>query len=145
MKKLIELYTIQVSRVFFLDPQSGVTYVVGMGDLPYIEFLEWMAVSGNHNVVRVDATGLNDEGRFYACFHQDCYDPPITIVRAADESEAIDRFLDEKENMRADPADVAEALEENPDQEIYQMSESGHWYDSETMQVREVKLHSIEV
>lgn len=145
MKKLIELYTIQVSRVFFLDPLSNVTYVVGMEDLSYIEFLEWQATSGMTRSTRTRFIGLADEGKFYVCFYQDCYDPPITIVRAADDSEAIDKFLDENENARADVCDVMDAEEENSEQTQYQMSDSGHWYDTETMQVREVNLHSIEV
>jgi hypothetical protein len=144
MKKLIELYTVWVSKVIFLDPGSGFLYVAGMDDVSWSDFYDWKEAAGMADTTRVTAIGMADDGKFYLCYVADCSSPVVCVVRAPDDSEAIDKFLDEYESMRADPGDVNEAMEANPDQEIYQVSDSGHWYDSETMQVREVKFHSIE-
>jgi hypothetical protein len=108
-----------------------------------------------------EATPLNmdssdeDDGFWLLCV-QDCFDPPIAIVRASHADEALEIFVDELDWAHISDED----LKDYEDTDSYvdgkplvyrEFSENVNWnnsgqaYDSEGIYMCQVKLHSIEV
>lgn len=83
---------------------------------------------------------LDDSGsKFYAIWVEDCFDPPIAIVRADHEQDALDTFVDKLDWAHVSEPDLADYTE---DQLSY--GPNGQPYDGESIGMLEVKLVRIE-
>jgi hypothetical protein len=78
----------------------------------------------------------DDEDKFFLVFVQDCFDPPLAIVRAETAGDAVDIFLDELPWGRMDSEDIDE------DKNV-SWSSQGHAYDGERINVQEVRLCAV--
>ncbi len=89
------------------------------------------------------ATGVNLDGteeRFFMVFVADCFDPPIAIVRADNESDAEEGFYEE-----LPWADVEEADVKDFDVDTLVWSSRGKWVDTNGIQIRETRLVHVEL
>lgn len=145
MSKPLVLGTLTVKALHFSLDGSTHRYVVGVDDMDFLDFHK----KYNHNefgpVDCKKATGFKmDEtyDDFFMVYVEDCFDPPIAIIRAEHGQEAAEIFTDELTWAHVDEKDVTD---EQIDAGLYQMNNNGKWYDAETLRVRNVRLVYIEV
>lgn len=143
--KQIELGTIKATAVVFQSPFNPKHfYVVRAEKMDYLEFMKQYCV-GDVDCKQADGVNFDnylDNGTFFMCYSEDCFDPPVAIVRADDVEEAIDLFVDECEWARMSDEDVEERDKDG-------LGETVGWtgmnkYDNETMQCRSIKLYRVE-
>jgi len=89
------------------------------------------------NAKRCDYAEFDGYGEnFYLCFVSDCFDPPMCIVRADNEAEAVDIFVDNfayarvtQENYGT-PEEFEKAIEDG----TVGVGDGSNYYDAESMQ-----------
>lgn len=129
----IEIESIEVVSAVFqrIHDDSKHRYVIG-------------AIESNCETKHCDYAGLDGYGkRWFACLIADCFDPPMAIVRADNEGEAIDIFVDAFEYARLTDEQVKDIEKDSEgDQDLFDeqcsMSGDGYWYDAERMSMFEV-------
>lgn len=90
--------------------------------------------------VGVDVWDFSGPARYYAVWVDDCFDPPIAVVRAKDEGEAEEMFLDALDwSHITAPLDLADY-----DADALHYTSSGIPCDTEGVRIREVSLARIE-
>lgn len=90
---------------------------------------------------------MDDGWPFWAVYVADCYDPPIAIVRAENESDAIDVAVDAFSWLQVD-ADMyggQDEFDKALDDGTVGMADGGLCYDAEQIQVRPMKLYRVEM
>ena len=104
------------------------------------DFLEFLREFPNGK--QCDGSGFaEDHGTFFAVACEDCYDPPIGVVKC-DDCDAVDVAVDAFHWMRIDAAYAAERDSEGLRVEY---SDGGnHAYDPELMRVFPIKLVRVE-
>jgi hypothetical protein len=118
------------------------------GDIDSIPFMERYP-----NAKRVaNAIGLDDyDGKFWLVCFDDCFDPPISIVRACDECEAIDKFIDSAVGNRLTDEEVSRIEFDEDDQRDHldgcnvDCTGDGYWYYSDNLHMQRVNLVKVEV
>jgi hypothetical protein len=121
-----------------------------------MDFLEWLNKYDSSKYKQ--ATGVNlgeDFPNFYMVYVEDCFDPPVAIVRGESAEDALDTFIDELTWAHMSDEDVEEAIQDHaekgksasmddpPDWVTY--SSGGQAYNSESLMIRDIKLYSVEV
>lgn len=140
-----------VSAMLFRSPFNRDSfYVVGRDGLSFPEFNEKYGnspYSAAAQFKRASGANLDDnESQFFMVYVEDCFDPPIAIVRADDECEAIDIAVDAFEWLRVEPsnygtpAEFEKAIEDG----IVGIGDGSNYYDAEQIRVREVKPYRLE-
>ena len=142
--KPIILGNISASAVLFQDLNGNpehVYVVVPEG----IDFMMWKDNLWRRNNFQNDyasATGLQLEddtyNKFYKVCVADCYSPPLAIIRADNESEAIDAFADELTWAHVEEPDLADYSEDD-----LSYNSNGKPYDSSNIHVCEVVLAGV--
>jgi hypothetical protein len=96
------------------------------------------------NAKRATGVALNECGaRFYLMYVEDCFDPCLAIVRADNESEAVETFLDALDWCDIDAPDLADYTEERLMELPYTDERGGKHCDTEALRGVEVQLHTI--
>lgn len=99
----------------------------------------------NQHVI-CDGFAFHETGKFYALASQDCYDPPVAIIRAEDRDEttAVDVFIEEcPYSCKLSTEDVNERQRDGTDENV-SWTNGGIPYASELLYMREVKLVRVE-
>lgn len=138
------LGTIECVAAFFQSPHCKTHfYVVGLHEMDYIEFLQKYCL-GDIDCKRATGLRMDDTNdKFFMCFVSDCFDPPIAIIRADNEQDAEEWFVDELSWSHYSEDDVKKMTEE--EQEYAGYGPSGQVYDQQNLQVQEVKLIRVEL
>jgi hypothetical protein len=140
----VEVTNVKAKALIFQSPLSNNHYVVLAEPLDTIEFM--------NGYVRPEfdakqATGVETDAGYdtwFMCYLEDCYDPPIAIVNAEHEGDAIDAFVDKCEWARMS-TETVEERENDGIGETVGWSACGYSYDEEIMQCRPIKLLRIEL
>jgi hypothetical protein len=141
MSKTIEI-NVKAKVLHFREKgRERPTYIVLAEEMDYIEFMK--KYPEGRKVTGVELT--EGWGKFFLCFLQDCFDPPLAIVNADDEEGAIDAFVYQCEWARMSDEDAEEREKEFPDQGLVGYADHVLCYDAELMMVREVKLVGVEL
>ncbi len=141
-KKTICLTDIEVNAMIFQSPGNPKHfYVVGRDDMDFLDFMKKYCV-GDQDAKRATGVELDGTGKHFWMVHvEDCFDPPIAIVRADSLCDAEDAFTDALNWAHiTDPNDLKDYDEDN-----LHYSPSGVPYDIESVMIREIKLHGIEI
>jgi hypothetical protein len=153
--KLLTIGELLAQAAIFQSPfAKNYFYVVGRDDMDYLEFMQRYD-TGDKQHKRATGLALDDSGeRFFLLCVADCFDPPVAIVRARNESDAYETFVDELAWAHiTDENDLKDYLKpasewERPDCPEYVDSLSfncnGVPYDGEGIQMQEVKLYAVE-
>jgi hypothetical protein len=91
------------------------------------------------NSKRVDAAGLDGYGKhFYMCYVEDCFDPPIAVIRADDENEAVDIFVDTFSYARVTSENYGsmEEFENGIEDGTVGVGDGSNYYDAEAMRCK---------
>ncbi|MFO0964632.1 MAG: hypothetical protein U0793_03465 [Gemmataceae bacterium] len=141
MNKFIELPNVKAKAVHFQSPfAKNHRYVVLAEKMDYLEFLR----TYNQGPVECKAaTGVNLDGceeRFFMVYVEDCFDPPIAIVRADSEQDAEELFVDELPWAHITEPDLNDY---DPETLVY--GPSGQPYDSESVRVHPVRMVHVEL
>lgn len=92
-----------------------------------------------------EAVDFDQSGDFYAVYVEDCFDPPMCIVRADDPSDAQERFLDEKDWADIDKEDAEKLTDKDWDSGLYTHTGRNTLAHTESVMVREIKLVRIDL
>lgn len=153
MSKSFTLAEIKIKAALFRDifdhKNQGAVYVAGLEDMDYLEFIKKYP-SGKR---AVHHRGLDDGylKHFYMVFVQDCWDPPIVIIRADNEMDAEETWASEFDWADVEEPDLKDYAKGNPNAgeevqyESLMWSERGTYYDTQLVCVRELKLVGVEV
>jgi hypothetical protein len=128
--------------VYFAPTGAGYEYVCGLDEMDYIEFMNTYE-DGPNGVRRKRTQGINLDGTekaFFAVAVADCHDPPVTIVRADNEQEAEERFIEESPAEWITDETTLEEMGED-----VSCDGDGHPYDSSGVHVWPVRLLRIDV
>jgi len=125
-----------VQTVVFQSPHNPKHKLVCIReDIPHEKM--WDMVKDMVNTKRCDYAELDGYGsRFFLCYVADCFDPPMCIVRADNEIEAVDIFVDAFEYARVTqenygtPEEFEEAIKDG----TVGVTNDGWYYDAERMQ-----------
>lgn len=103
-----------------------------------LEFFKFREEFGS-DVKQCEGLEFDGSGKmWFAVYVEDCFDPPICIVRADNASEAEEIFVNTK-----NWADVSEPDLKDYSEDQLNATERGTMYDPESVSVREVFLSSI--
>ncbi len=140
----MQLGTINILHAVFQSPTvPNRRYVVGAEHMDTLAFLN---AFNNGPAQHQKATGVNmdGEGKFFLCYVEDCFDPPVAIVRGENAADAEERFVDECEWAQVSDDDMdAEREDADNDSTGYSYTGNGTRYDGETIKVYEVRCLSI--
>lgn len=135
------LGTIKVKALYFLiqSPFSK-TFIVGADELSESDFMTKYC-SGSERAERACGIKFDDEfgTKFFMVFVSDCFDPPIAIVRAENENDAIEYFVQNKNWTHVPPDEI------NENDDNISWSDNGIAYRNDNINVHEVKLTIVEV
>src|ERR1035438_7732903 len=113
--KQITLGEISVSALVF--SMGDVCYVVGRESMDYIDFMMQYDQGPNrtHRAIglNMDSTDTN----FWAVWVDDCFDPPIVIIRADHEGNAEEIFADELDWAHINEVDLPDYLSGDKEQQ----------------------------
>lgn len=143
-KSTFTMSDVEASAAVFRSPLCDTHfYVVGREDMDFLEFMRRYNV-GNVDCKRATGVQLDNTGdKFFMCYLEDCFDPPIAIVRADNAQDAVEWFVEECAWARLDPKDAQER-EEEYGEDVVGYGPNGEPYDNEAMTVREICLARIE-
>jgi len=137
-----------VKAVVFESPVDPIyCYVCGVGDMDYLEWLNFKEeLRPYEDAKRATAVNLDGvEKRFFLVWVQDCMDPPMAIVRADHEADAIDWFVDVLSWAHLDEVDLKDYIVEKAvdgKDPVYSdnlgFGSSGQMYDNESLMVKEI-------
>ncbi len=103
---------------------------------------ELLFTSGNHTATAADMEG---DGRFWLCYSEDCFSPPMFIVRADNESDAVDALLDTfPAQFTMSAEDEAEREADGHPETVGYAGNGSVPYDTETLRIRELRLVSVQ-
>lgn len=85
----------------------------------------------------------SDGGRFFLVYSEDCFSPPLFVVRADDESEALDVLVSTHCQTFELDADAVAEREEDGLGETVGYTDTGLAYDSETLHLRPLTLRTV--
>lgn len=146
-KTTFVLGDVEVKAVHFsADPagQDGTFYVVlpdgdrsagAWDDYPDLPGMRFKRATG---LCLDDSTAGN---HFWLVYVDDCYDPPVAVVRAKHVEDAIDAFVDELPWAHMSEEDYADLVKDYGEERAADMvgwGPSGQIYDSERVMIREV-------
>ena len=127
------------ATLFTWDKSDKATFLVIESDRS--DYLDFCKRYGHSDTAK-RAEGLEFDGRgklFFAVFVQDCFDPPLCVVRADNGCEAEEIFVNAK-----DWADVSETDAKDYPEEHLHATDRGTMYDPQSVSVREVFLKRID-
>ncbi len=144
---MIEFGEIKAMAIEFQSPINPKhSYVVGLDELTFMDFLR--KYPDSRYCTTVKATGVNldaQDDKFFLVFVSDCYAPPIAVVRAGDEAEAIGWFVDELDWTRIFEEDLKDYETGVKDKsgcveydEVVCWNSSGEPYNSECLEAHEI-------
>lgn len=141
----LEFGTCQASAAVFRSPINPDHYYVALpAEMDSLEFMKRYNV-GNVECQQVRHADLDqDEEHFFMCYSEDCYDPPIVIVRAEDMDAAIDVFVEEFPNLGAMDEETRKEREKDGLEDTIGYTGQGNIYDTERVMVREIELVRLE-
>ena len=85
----------------------------------------------------------SDGARFFLCYAEDCFSPPLFVVRADDESEALDALVSAHCQTFELDADAVAEREADGLGETVGYTDTGLAYDSETLRLRPLTLRTV--
>lgn len=141
MFTLGEISIRSASFVWKEDKDNLHRLIVGIDDMDYLDFLRRY---NSTNVQHKRCKGINLDGSeklFFAVYVEDCFDPPIAVVRASGASEAEERFADELDWAHISDVDLKD-YEEEPSSLSW--NSDGKPYDTSGIMIRELRLLCIE-
>ena len=154
---MLTIGEIKAQAAVFVSPLCETHfYVCGRDDLHFVAFNERYGnspYSSEAQFKRATALHFDDSTeRFFMVYVADCFDPPIAIVRAEDESEALEIFVDELEWAHIDETDLRDFLKPEAERvegeseyvEWVSWNSSGKPYDTEQIEIRQIRLHTVE-
>ena len=154
---MLTLGEVKAQAVLFTSPMNDKNfYVCGLDDMDFMEFRNrYDNAPGNAERQYKRATALcfdDSYDRFFMVYVADCFDPPIAIIRAENECEALEIFADELEWAHIGETDLPDYLKpaderrEGDSEYVDSVSwnSSGKPYETESIQMHEIRLHSVE-
>ncbi len=114
--------------------EADTTYVVESEPLEWTEFHEEYDV-GSTRAKQCQGINLDGDGDFFLVYVDDCFDPPLCIVRADHAQDAEALFASETDYALIEEPDLEDFDEEN-----ISLDDNGRPYDSESIMIREVRL-----
>ena len=111
----------------------------------YVVFPRWLtSVDILHDGIKCrQATGVNLEGagaRFFLVYVEDCFDPPVAIVRADNEQDAEEWFVQELPWARLSEGRLKDLHEDDVG-----IGPNGELYDQGAVRIHEVRLAHIDL
>ncbi len=143
MVKNVTLGEIEVKTVSFSERgnEGRCRYIVGTDGMDYCDFLR---TYNGGEVQHKRATGVELDGfgkAFFMVYVEDCFDPPVAIVRADNAQDAEEAFVDALPWAHISEPDLKDYSE---DDDSLSYGPSGQPYDSSSVMIREVRLVAIE-
>ena len=140
--KTIDAGTIDAIELVFaasLDANDDRRYILQAEATDYMETLNRFPA---HQIKRTTEHYIDDtEGKWFAFYNVDCFDPPMAVIRAKSFETAYDVFCDEWERwLKVDDIDAADYPEDNRS-----YNGNGTHIDIEAVQGNELFLLSVRV
>ncbi len=123
--------------VFRDGGRNGRDIVVGLNDMDSLEFMKRFPDATRADAVELDGTAE----KFFLVAVADCFDPPLTVVRAKREDDAEEGFADSDVGYNLCKIEERD-MEDFSEDSLYYNS-SGKPYDSEGIVIYPLKLVSI--
>lgn len=145
---------VRATALHFVDDthlKARSRYIVLAERLDYLEFQSRYHWSGWPEVKQctpVNIGGNSDRERFFVVYCADCFDPPMAVVQAENESDAEEWFVSELPWSHYSPVEsyFTEAeLNKALDDGTAGIGPSGEVYDSQAVQMFEVFLVHVEL
>lgn len=106
------------------------------------DYLSTLKRFPSHSIKRTTEYYIEDtDGRWFACYNVDCFDPPFAVIRAKSFEVAYEVFTDEYSRWFA--VDAQDAGDYPEDERNY--SASGVHIDTDNIQIQEMRLVSIKL
>jgi hypothetical protein len=140
----IKVGEVEATALVFKGQCDDHRYVLTLNDSsdPFVELLRnsfgYSQTKTTSSHSQIDGYGKH----FYGVYVADCFDPPIAIIRADNESEAIEWFVDEFDWSHLSDEDLKDYGE---DSEAVSYNDSGKPYLNENINLFELTLLTIEV
>lgn len=133
------LGTLDVKAVVFVSPHNpDHSYVVGLDAMNYLDFID--KYDGT-KCKRADSFNFEDDySGFFMVYNEDCFDPPVAIIRCGSAMDAEDMFVEE-----FDWSPRVNIGEDDYTEDNVQWTSGGIPYDSEGIKVYPVKIRCIEM
>jgi hypothetical protein len=139
--------TIDVGTV---DNAKELVFSAGDNDRRYVlqapcvteDYVDFIGRFPKHSVKRTTRYYIDDtDGKWFACYNVDCFDPPFAIVRARSFETAYEVFCDEFEDwLKVDDSDAKDYPEDDR-----HYNGNGTHIDTDNVQLQELTLVTVSV
>jgi hypothetical protein len=145
------LYDIQAKALIFHCPNFPSRILVALPEGAYDDYFKFHTKFDESPVQAVRCTPVNfnsSDDRWFVVCVADCFDPPLAIVHAKNESEAEEWFLD---TLPWADVEIADHVEKGKDPATWDIPENlvltsrSTWASTEEIQIHEVYLRRVEL